>query len=32
MELNAEVTLTPVMNADDLKKGLEATMMATARA
>jgi len=28
MELNAEVTLTPVMNADDLKKGLEASMMA----
>lgn len=23
-ELNAEVTLTPVMNAEDLKKGLEA--------
>jgi hypothetical protein len=25
VELNAEVTLTPVMNADDLKKGLAAT-------
>ena len=29
MELNAEVSLTPVMNADDLKKGLEASMMAS---
>lgn len=28
MELNAEVTLTPVMNADDLKKGLEAAKVA----
>jgi hypothetical protein len=25
MELNAEVTLTPVMNAEDLKQGLEAS-------
>jgi len=32
MELNAEVTLTPVMNADDLKKGLEASMMAKSMA
>jgi len=30
VELNAEVTLTPVMNADDLKKGLEAIKTATA--
>jgi len=28
IELHAEVTLTPVMNADDLKKGLEATKAA----
>jgi hypothetical protein len=32
MELNAEVTLTPVMNAEDLKKGLEASMMAKSTA
>lgn len=32
MELDAEVTLTPVMNADDLKKGLEATTTAKAMA
>jgi hypothetical protein len=30
MELNAEVTLTPVMNAEDLKKGLEASKLARA--
>ena len=32
VELNAEVTLTPVMNADDLKKGLEASMTAKSMA
>jgi hypothetical protein len=32
MELNAEVTLTPVMNADDLKKGLEASKAAKSMA
>lgn len=32
MELNAEVTFCPVMNADDLKKGLDATMTAKAMA
>lgn len=32
MELNGEVTLTPAMNVDDLKKGLEATMSAHAMA
>ena len=32
VELHAEVTLTPVMNADDLKKGLEASMMAKSMA
>ena len=32
MELNAEVSMVPVMNADDLKKGLEASMMAKSTA
>jgi hypothetical protein len=32
MELGAEVSLTPVMNPEDLKKGLEAVMAAKATA
>jgi hypothetical protein len=32
MELHAEVTLTPVMNAEDLKKGLAASKLAMSAA